>query len=197
MWMIDIQELEQQNLQNGYIYVFDYQDYNRQLLLDEAYSRQYEPFEVPMDDINSDPNWFEIGKDVHMDNWTQARFFGEQEDGSDNLDNYPETKRVTQIFADLIQTQDIRPRFYKLEANTSVPEHIDHNTKCGVNIILSKHAGPVEFVGQGTYDYRVALLNTSQLHCVPSFPHERILLKMSIMDVDFETAKQRIINNVR
>ena len=82
MWMIDIQELEQQNLQNGYIYVFDYQDYNRQLLLDEAYSRQYEPFEVPMDDINSDPNWFEIGKDVHMDNWTQARFFGEQEDGT-------------------------------------------------------------------------------------------------------------------
>ena len=183
-------------ISNEVIHMFDFENYNQQKLLDEAYSRQYEPFEVPMNDINSDPNWFQRGSDVHMDNWTQARFFNEQEDGSDNINNYPETKRVTDIFADIIQTKDIRPRYYKLESNTSVPEHIDHNTKCGVNIILNDSAGPVEFVGVGLFDYRVALLNTSRLHRVPAYPQERILLKLSIMDVDYDTAKKRIKQNV-
>jgi len=191
MWMIDFEHIKDE-----VIHVFDFANYDQQKLLSEAYSRKYEPFEVPMDDENSDPNWFDLGNDVHMDNWTQARFFGDYEDGSDNINNYPETKRVTEYFADVLKSKDTRPRYYKLEANTSVPEHIDHNTKCGINIILSEHAGPVEFVGVGTYDYRVALLNTSRMHCVPAFPEERILLKISVMDVDFITAKQRIIKNV-
>lgn len=191
MWMIDFEHIG-----DHVIHVFDYKDYNQQQLLDEAYSRQYEPFVVPMDDENSDPNWFEKDSDVQMNNWTQARFFQEQTDGSDHLINYPETKRVTKYFASIIQTNDIRPRYYKLEANTSVPEHVDHNTKCGVNIILNDNAGPVEFVGVGLFDYRVALLNTSELHRVPAHPQERILLKLSIMDIDYDTAKKRIKQNV-
>ena len=191
MWMIDFEYIS-----NEVIHMFDFENYNQQKLLDEAYSRQYEPFEVPMDDINSDPNWFQRGADVHMDNWTQARFFNEQEDGSDNINNYPETKRVTDIFADIIQTKDIRPRYYKLESNTSVPEHIDHNTKCGVNIILNDSAGPVDFIGVGKFNYKIALINTTKLHQVPAYPQERILLKLSIMDVDYNTAKKRIKQNV-
>lgn len=189
MWMIDFDYVD-----NDVIYIFDYNDYDQEQLLAEARSRRYEPFKVNMHDVNSDPNWFELGKNVCMDNWTQARFFNEEADGSDDLNNYSETKKVTEYFAKLIGTSDIRPRYYRLEANSTVPEHIDHNTKCGVNIILSRHAGPVEFIGHGQYDYRVALLNTSKLHCVPAYPHERILLKLSIMDIDFETAKRRLIN---
>ena len=132
MWMIDFEYTS-----NEVIHVFDFENFSQQKLLDEAYSRQYEPFEVPMDDINSDPNWFNNGVDVHMDQWTQARFFGHEEDGSDNVNNYPETNRVTKYFANIIGTKDIRPRFYKLEAGGEVPEHVDHNTKCGVNIILN------------------------------------------------------------
>ena len=191
MWMIDFQYTN-----NDVLYVFDYEDYDASVLMTEARSRRYEPFTVPMDDINSDPSWFEKGNDVHMDYWTQARFFGHDEEGEDHLENYPETERVTRYFANIVQSKDIRPRFYRLDANSAVPEHIDHNTKCGINIILSEHAGPVEFIGRGQYEYRVALLNTSELHRVPAYPHERILLKMSIMDVDFETAKTRIMNNV-
>lgn len=191
MWMIDFEYTS-----NEVIHVFDFENFSQQKLLDEAYSRQYEPFEVPMDDINSDPNWFNNGVDVHMDQWTQARFFGHEEDGSDNVNNYPETNRVTKYFANIIGTKDIRPRFYKLEAGGEVPEHVDHNTKCGVNIILNDNAGPVEFVGVGLFDYRIALLNTSRLHRVPAHPQERILLKLSIMDVDYDTAKKRIKQNV-
>ena len=64
------------------------------------------------------------------------------------------------------------------------------------NIILNESAGPVEFVGIGKFEYRVALLNTSKLHRVPPHADERILLKLSIMDVDFVTAKTRIMKNV-
>jgi len=189
MWMIDFDYTS-----NHVIHIFDYINYDRDKLLSEAYSRNYEPFVVPQDDVNSDPSWFERGTDVNMNNWTQARFFGHEEDGSDNVTNYPETARVTEHFADIIGSNDIRPRYYKLKANTSVPEHIDHNTKCGVNIILNKNPGPVEFVDVGKFYYRVALLNTTQLHSVPPHLQERILLKMSIMDVDFDTAKRRLLN---
>ena len=178
---------------NDFIHIFDFNNYNNSKLLSEAHSRNYEPFEVPMDEKESDPSWFELGKDVHMDNWTQARFFGIEEDGSDDLNNYPETQRLTKYFANIIGTKDIRPRFYRLEPNTSVPEHIDHNTKCGINIILSENAGPVEFIEVGKFDYHVALLNTTKLHSVPPYPKERILLKLSIMDLDFETVKRRLI----
>ena len=191
MWMIDFD-----NMHEHVIHVFDYDDYDQKRLLQEAYSRKYEPFIVKTDDPHSDPNWFQTGNDVHMNNWTQARFFGDADDGSDNLSNYPETKRITEYFEKIIDTKDIRPRYYKLEANTSVPEHIDHNTKCGINIILNHSAGPVEFVGIGQFEYRVALLNTSKLHKVPPHADERILLKLSIMDVDFVTAKTRIMKNV-
>jgi hypothetical protein len=179
------------------IHVLDYTDYNQQQLLDEAHSRQYEPFVARMDDKNSDPKWFENGRgDIHMNNWTQARFFEKRQDGSDHLINYPETKRITEYFASIIQTNDIRPRYYKLEANTCVPEHVDHNTKCGINIILNESAGPVEFVDVGQFEYQVALLNTSRLHRVPAYPQERILLKMSIMDIDFGTVKRRLLNAI-
>jgi len=181
---------------NDVLYSFDYTDYSSDKLLHEAYSRDYEPFIVPQDDVNSDPNWFHSDNDVHMDQWTQARFFGYEEDGSDNVNNYPETARVTKHFANIIGTKDIRPRYYKLKAGGEVPEHIDHNTKCGVNIILNESAGPVEFVDVGQFEYRVALLNTSRLHRVPAHPQERILLKLSIMDVDYDTAKKRIKQNV-
>ena len=97
MWMIDFDYTS-----NHVIHVFDYNNYNRDKLLSEAYSRNYEPFEVSMNDVNSDPNWFERGLDVNMSNWTQARFFGHAEDGSDDLNNYPETNKVTKYFAKLI-----------------------------------------------------------------------------------------------
>lgn len=183
-------------ISNEVIHMFDFENYNQQKLLDEAYSRQYEPFTVPIDDDESDPEWFTSGKDVHMDHWKQAKFFGEEEDGSDNINNYPETKRVTEYFQKIIKSNDTRPRFYKLESNTSVPEHIDHNTKCGVNIILNDSAGPVDFIGVGKFNYKIALLNTTKLHQVPAYPQERILLKLSIMDVDYDTAKKRIKQNV-
>jgi len=191
MWMIDFRYYD-----NDVLYSFDYTDYSSDKLLHEAYSRDYEPFIVPKDDVNSDPNWFHSDKDVHMDQWTQARFFGHEDDGSDNVNNYPETARVTEHFANIIGTNDIRPRYYKLKAGGEVPEHVDHNTKCGVNIILNDSAGPVEFVDVGQFEYRVALLNTSRLHRVPAHPQERILLKLSIMDVDYDTAKKRIKQNV-
>jgi len=183
-------------IDNEVIYVFDYNDYDQEKLLAEALSRSYEPFDVPMHDVNSDPSWFGPGGDFHMNNFTQARFFGHAEDGSDDLNNYPETNKVTKYFANLIESQDTRPRYYKLEANTAVPKHVDHNTKCGINIMLSDKAGPVEFLDVGQFDYRVALLNTSQMHCVPPYPEERILLKLSIMDVDFETVKLRLKNGL-
>ena len=175
------------------IYKFDFDLYDKQKLINEANSRIYHSYGADISDPNADKSWFKKTNKFVIEHWKQAKFFGEREDGEDNLNNYQETKRVTDYFKNILQSNDIRPRFYLLDSNTSVPEHTDQNTQCGINIILSKDAGPVRFKNVGEYFYKTALLNVSQTHDVPAWPGEdRLLLKISIMDVDFNTAKNRL-----
>ena len=177
------------------IYEFNFDLYDKQKLIAEANSRIYHKYEADIKANFSDKGWFKQKEKFVLENWKQATFFGYSKDGEDHIDNYKETKKVTDYFKNILQSDDIRPRFYILDSNTSVPEHTDQNTKCGINIILSKDAGPIRFKNVGDYFYNTALLNVSQTHDVPAWPGEdRLLLKISIMDVDFYTAKERLEN---
>ena len=78
-----------------------------------------------------------------------------------------------------------RPRFYWLEADTVLDEHVDFNTTCSVNFVLSENAAPVTVGGQDFF-YKQGLLNTTIPHSVTNSGTERILLKFSIFDVSYE-----------
>jgi len=189
MWFIDF--LYEEDV----IYSFDYNDYDKDALIEEARSRVYQAYGASKYDKGADTGWFKRVDSFVLSNWKQAKFLREDKDGEDWLENYPETNKITKHFKDIIGCTDIRPRFYMLDANTSVPEHTDQNTQCGINIILSDDPGPVRFKMAGEFFYKVALLNVSETHDVPAWPGEdRLLLKISIMDVDFQTAKERLKN---
>jgi hypothetical protein len=88
------------------------------------------------------------------------------------------------------------PRFYILEANTSLMMHVDQDTTCALNFVLSDNPAPVRFGSGASYLYKSALLNTSIKHAVDKSENDRILFKLSIKDEPFEDVKQKIINTL-
>lgn len=88
------------------------------------------------------------------------------------------------------------PRFYILDANTSLMMHVDQDTTCALNFVLSDNAAPVRFGSGSSYFYKTALLNTSVKHAVDKSENDRILFKLSIKDESFDDVKQKIINTL-
>ena len=74
--------------------------------------------------------------------------------------------------------------FYRLLANETLPWHIDTDTKCAINFILNGDAAPVIYE-EGTYTYKQALIRTDINHKVINGDKDRILVKISIFDMDF------------
>ena len=78
-----------------------------------------------------------------------------------------------------------KPRFYTLKENTFLPNHIDNNTKCSINVLLSDENAPITIEGID-FLYDQCLLNTQKIHSVKNTQKERILFKLSIFDLSFE-----------
>ena len=100
-----------------------------------------------------------------------------------------------EYITDLCNKLDInaKPRFYTLKANEVLPHHVDNDTECAINFILSDEAAPITFQETGnTYYYKTALLNTSLWHGVWNGPNDRILLKLSIFDQPYEAVKEKL-----
>lgn len=84
-----------------------------------------------------------------------------------------------------------KPRFYWLEPNAYLPEHVDNGTTCSINFVLSDNPAPVTF-GDKNYFYSQVLLNTSLMHSVKNGPDERILFKISIFNESYQDLAKRI-----
>lgn len=84
------------------------------------------------------------------------------------------------------------PRFYFLKKNSYLLPHVDHGTKCSINILLnSKNPAPIGF-GDEIFYYKQALINVSEEHWVKNTDEDRILFKLSIKDEDYETIYRKI-----
>lgn len=79
-----------------------------------------------------------------------------------------------------------KPRYYKVDEDSVLLPHIDHNTKCSINHILNDDAAPIMFAGYGEFQYKTALLDTSQIHGVDNLKKpNRYLYKISFLNHDF------------
>ena len=134
----------------------------------------YSTFRTGMDT----DSWFDNQETWHIGNMKDSRM-------------HFEVHRLKKMIQTLICSDNIKPRYYIQEKNSSVPFHRDINTKCAINIVLSNDAGPILFEDIGEVVYRCALLNTTQKHSVPKFQNERLLLKFSIFDKTYEEVKRR------
>lgn len=96
---------------------------------------------------------------------------------------------IEQVISDL--GMPCESRFYYQDKDYYLPEHQDTGTTCSLNFILSADPAPVTINGQD-YTYTQALLDTSQMHGVKNNGSERILLKLSIVDRNFELASKHL-----
>lgn len=144
-------------------------DYDKDILLLEAEAVKYKPFKSGY----NAGSFFD-----YAPSWMQAHIH--------DIKKFTEVKRLKNYIEEKINSNDIRPRFYKQEKNTEIPPHVDINTKCAINIILSDNYGPIKFTGNNPIFYKCAVLDTTKEHSVPSFVEERILLKFSIFDIAYE-----------
>lgn len=95
-------------------------------------------------------------------------------------------KAIADIFKEELQLE-IRPRFYILEAGTTLPMHVDRGTRCSFNIVVDG-TSPITFE-DGEYHYKQALLNTQVMHGVFNTVDDRVLYKLSVFDATFEQTK--------
>tara|TARA_B110000858_G_C17604630_1_gene381629 strand:+ start:87 stop:557 length:471 start_codon:yes stop_codon:yes gene_type:complete len=80
--------------------------------------------------------------------------------------------------------------FYWQEPNSVLPMHTDYNTTCSLNFVLTPNPASI-IINNIEYEYKQALLDTTQLHGVTTGDEERILFKISLFDKSFsEYSKQ-------
>jgi len=84
-----------------------------------------------------------------------------------------------------------KPRFYWMLPNAIIPEHIDNNTLCSLNFVLTENAAPIT-IGSEDFYYKAILLNTVIPHSVKNNQYERIMLKISIFNESFNEVESRI-----
>jgi len=121
-------------------------------------------------------------QDSYIDNWKIVRH------------NFPYATDL--IFRLGLEKYDVRPRFYILHKNTTLKMHKDLGTQCSANFILSDDPSPVSIEGTNYY-YENALLNTQLEHGITYYSfNDRLLFKLSIMDLSFIDAKNIISANL-
>ena len=80
-----------------------------------------------------------------------------------------------------------KPRYYILKENSVLLPHIDYNTTCSINHVLSDDPAPVSFPGIGDFKYKTAILNTTIKHGVMNLgKKDRYLYKISFFDISYE-----------
>lgn len=103
--------------------------------------------------------------------------------------NFDYAEQLTKIF-----NVNARPRFYILDANTTLGQHTDNGTQCSLNFILNDNYAPISFNGKDFY-YKNALINTTILHGVKNDNSDRLLFKLSIFDETFDQVKNKLLKN--
>jgi len=81
-----------------------------------------------------------------------------------------------------------RARYYILQPDIALPPHIDYNTTCSINFVLSGDESPVSYES-GDYHYTQAVLDTTKMHWVNNSSKPRILFKISIFNRSYDEVK--------
>lgn len=142
---------------------------------------------------------FKLNKKILLDEWNKVK---------NNLKEYND-ERMKQSTSNLkivrhkfdyadelsnIFNVNARPRFYILDANTTLAQHTDLGTLCSLNFILNNNTAPINFDGT-TIHYKNALIDTTKLHGVVNNDKDRLLFKMSIFNESFDEVKEKLLRN--
>jgi hypothetical protein len=104
-----------------------------------------------------------------------------------NISDYAQI--ISDHWKEILQVEN-RPRFYIQKEGFTVPWHKDRGTKVAINFVLSGFKSPIEF-RNGPVEYTVAMIDVQKEHRVTASNGKRILFKLSIFDIDYDTACKR------
>ena len=152
------------------LYEINYK-YDRLLLLEESMDRDYKPFVDPKTGLVWD-EWL-ICKNI----------------GLVGL-------KIVSDFKKILNTK-IEPRYYIQRKGMRLPFHCDRDTLCAVNLILNESKDSIEFrVDDKIFKnkYQTALIDTQTEHQVVTVIDDRILFKLSLKEINFQEAKNRLKN---
>ena len=155
----------------------------------------------------------EIFKSMQRNNWVAEEVpFQKDKEQWDNMNtlkvrsfdeyqfqtDYPEMKRLTNDFGNIIGSKDITPFFVLQEKDSDFPFHIDMGFQCAINIMIKGGDTPILFRENDNiheYNYENALLNICNIfHSVPVQKDvNRMLLKFRIKDVSYSDASKRMM----
>ncbi len=145
---------------------------------------------------------YDFDKSLLLDFWNQnqdkTQPYTDKRFGKFVMNNWRILNDIEIEYSNILCKQfdiDAIPKFYILEANTQLLPHVDQDTTCSINFLLSDGAAPVRFT-DNEYYYKSALLNTTRKHSVDKYPKDRILFKLSVKDEGFDTVKQKILNTL-
>lgn len=144
-------------------------NYDRLLLLEESMDRDYKSFVDPKTGLV-------------LDEWLTCKKIGLV--GS----------KVASDFEKILQTK-IEPRYYIQRKGMRLPFHCDRDTLCAINLILNNSKDAIEFrVDEKIYKnfYQTALIDTQTEHQVVTILDDRILFKLSMKEIYFKDALERI-----
>ena len=97
-------------------------------------------------------------------------------------------KMIGQEFEEILDVP-IKPRFYILEKNFTLPFHQDRGTTCSINFVLSTSRDPITFrqgYNEFRFQYETAIVDVTQEHMVTASKEDRYLFKLSIFDKSYE-----------
>jgi len=134
-------------------------------------------------------SYYDTKNDRYIDGWDQKHI----DDGSALL--------YSNIIKDVLDLNDVRPRFYIQHKGMTIPMHKDRGTECSFNFIL-EGTSPIKFEDKEEV-YKKAILNTQVMHGVYDTIDDRILYKISIFDETYnevvkryEESKERLNNQI-
>ena len=114
----------------------------------------------------------------------------------DNVNDLPESERLTNLFKRIVGTEHIKPNFFTQTKGTEVKTHIDVGTLCAINFMIRGGETPVRFDDADSVvveKYTVALLDVSRNHSVPiQTGEDRLLFKLRFTHNKYEEVKEAI-----
>ncbi len=114
----------------------------------------------------------------------------------ENVNDLPESQRLTDLFKRIVGTENIKPNFFTQTKGTEVKTHIDVGTLCAINFMIKGGETPVRFDDADAVfveNYTVALLNVSKNHGVPvQTGEDRLLFKLRFTHNKYEEVKEAI-----
>jgi len=115
---------------------------------------------------------------------------------NENINDLPESQRLTNLFKRIVKTENIKPNFFTQTKGTEVKTHIDVGTLCAINFMIKGGETPVRFDDADSViveKYTVALLDVSRNHSVPvQTGEDRLLFKLRFTHNKYEEVKEAI-----